>query len=268
MYVFVCTCVCVSKLLPNHCSAISPHFRGGNSPLFMLSLSFLCKAFHSAPKLTKLKTRPKSCNWKHDVCDSLSQFVFWFCFLQCFTSNSHIINITKVNNTDNLISELCSAGKYFLLVFLQMFLRHVSPTETLLQTEWNRFLLCAMKAWCLMTNTDIINFTETNISENHDEIWKHSCQNLCTSPMAASSTEPSTLQRNGPDGVHPTLKLTDPSLIWWIKVRSSEAHCVNSRTQRIKCQRPNTAWHPPRVLFPSSMVHSWTVFGSVRMWGS
>lgn len=80
MYVFVCTCVCVSKLLPNHCSAISPHFRGGNSPLFMLSLSFLCNAFHSAPKLTKLKTRPKSCNWKHDVCDSLSQFVFWFCF--------------------------------------------------------------------------------------------------------------------------------------------------------------------------------------------
>lgn len=160
MYVFVCTCVCVSKLLPNHCSAISPHFRGGNSPLFMLSLSFLCNAFHSAPKLTKLKTRPKSCNWKHDVCDSLSQFVFWFCFLQCFTSNSHIINITKVNNTDNLISELCSAGKYFLLVFMQMFLRHVPPTKTLLQTEWNRFLLCAVKAWCLMTNTDIINFTE------------------------------------------------------------------------------------------------------------
>lgn len=91
------------------------------------------------------------------LCHSLC---FGFVFLQCFTSNSHIINITKVNNTDNLISELCSAGKYFLLVFMQMFLRHVSPTETLLQTEWNRFLLCAVKARCLMTNTDIINFTE------------------------------------------------------------------------------------------------------------
>lgn len=101
------------------------------------------------------------------LCHSLC---FGFVFLQCFTSNSHIINITKVNNTDNLISELCSAGKYFLLVFMQMFLRHVPPTETLLQTEWNRFLLCAVKARCLMTNTDIINFTETNISENHDEI--------------------------------------------------------------------------------------------------
>lgn len=135
IHVCVSLRVCASKLLPNHVSTTrcTTPPRWKVPALHTFTFFLFDNAFYSVPNLSKPQTRPKSCDQKHYVCESL--------FKKKYIHQQIIIDI-KLNDIDHVAAEDRSKGRNFLLVFMWMLLWHAPPAETLRQTECNRFYFC------------------------------------------------------------------------------------------------------------------------------
>lgn len=159
-YVYVLythTCVFLCVFAPrSFCLIMSAPHRCTTPPrwkvpaLHAFTFFLFDNAFYSVPNLSKPQTRPKSCDQKHYVCESL--------FKKKYIHQQIIID-TKLNDNDHVAAEDRSKGRNFLLVFMWMLLWHAPPAETLLQTECNRFYFCFV-LWRLTR----FNLTQTMMS--------------------------------------------------------------------------------------------------------